>query len=309
MSIKKLENVFNHFTNGNLTEATKAMQAFVLETAAEMNQRLADQEEVVEYMERDQGADLTHDISDDLEEIQSEEMYDDNDMSDMNCDELSEEGEEDMSHGDAEDDLVMDLSDDHSEEGDVDADMDSAIDGDSHESGEIEDVVTKIDAAKEKITAEVDAEFEALKAEFEAIDAGHDDMDAEDDGVDAEDHDDMDMGDDSEDAVATHADAEDEDGIEESIELTKVKVDNKDKTAKAMSAVGKPKKMLTLGGSPVVTSSKDSAKSTEGTKVKKMDGGNTVKDANKALIKESAENTINTKSLKDQIVKNSKRTK
>lgn len=263
--ISKLEKAFELFNNGELKESEQLLRNIVLETAAEMNQYLADQEELIEDIERDQDADLKHDISKDFDEIDAEETYDEgHDYKDLDEDEVDAE---DISASDAEDDLVLDLTDNE--------------DAVEVEHEEIEDRVEELETEFD----EFHDEFEDLKAEFDKLQAIEDE----------EGHDD------------TEDYKDEEDSLEEDFHLEPVKVDMKDKSKKAFGPVLDHADVIELGGEPVTRLKKDSAVSSKDAKVSHIKGGNTVKDAEDALIVESA--TVKVNSVKNDIVRRSNETK
>jgi len=275
--ISKLEKAHELLINGQLKESEELIRNFVLETAAEMNQFLADQAELVEDIERDQGDELKHDVAKDFDEIDAEETYDEgheHDMEDDMC-------EDDISTDDAEDDLVLDLSGDEDHE-----EIEDRVEDLEDEFEEFHDEFAELEAEFDRLQAEEDKEHEELEAHEEHDDEIHD----EEENKGEEDH-----------------TEEDEDGLSEDFHLEPVKVDMKDKSKKAFSPVLDHEDIVELGGEPVVTSKKDSAVTSKGHKIEQIKGGNTVKSGKDALIKESVETkTKATNSVASDIVKRSK---
>lgn len=267
--LSKLEKVFELFINGEIKESEEMLRNVILDIAAETNQKLAEQEEVIEYVERDMGDDLADDITDDLEEIEAEEMYDDLDV----CETDEDVCEDDMSIEDAEDDLAVDLAD-NSEDVDMDLDIED----------EVEDLADRVEDVEDKME-DHEAKFEELCKEFEKLQA-EEEIEHEDEDMDMEVN--MDM----------------EESVEESVDLETVKVKMDDKSEGGNSPVLDHDDMIEFEGEAVKVSKKDSAVSTDEVKVKEMDGGNTVKDADKALIKESADGA---RKIKESIVKKAKK--
>lgn len=216
----KLEKVFESLANNESDKAAELLKSYIIETAAELHQKMVESEEDIMEMDRevefmDMGDDLADEISADKNEIAAEEMFD-------------EDAEDTMDHDDAVEDLEADLE---ADEGDEDfMDLEDL-------EGSLEDLEADVDAIEDRVdhvedTAdETHDAFEKLAAEFEKIKNAEEVEHGEDFDGDGE------LG--------------EEAPIEESVELTNVKVDVKDKTAKAFSPVGKAKDRLNLEGKPV----------------------------------------------------------
>lgn len=265
---KDLVKIFEAFVNGDEARAATLLKKNILETAAEINHRLENTSEDIEEMERDMGDDLTNEISDDKEEIKSEEMYGEAEGDDIDHDVAVVDVADDMVDGDED---ILDLDTD-------DTDNEVHIEDFADVEDELEKVNDKVEDLEDGM-----AEFEALKAEFDALqnkeEVEHDE-DMNGDGV---------IGDDiAADADLGSIDMEDNtDHIGESVELTKVSVDIKDKTGDAKSPVPTQKDKLNLGGKPVVVKgTKHEDFNREDMKVDQVTKhDNTVSKASDAIVK------------------------
>jgi hypothetical protein len=230
----KLEKALESLINGEEGKAVELFSSYIVETAAEIHQKMVEGEEDILEMERevefaDLGDDLADEISADKDEIAAEESF-----------------EEDAEHDEAAEDLDIDL--DAGEEVAADEGDEEFMDLEDLESG-LEDLQADVDAVEDRVDGvedTVDA-FEKLAAEFKKIKDAEEVEHGEDfdnDGV---------LGAPEGEEVAADVDhvEGDENAIEESIELKAVKADMKDKTEKAHSPVGKAKDKLNLEGKPV----------------------------------------------------------
>lgn len=227
MNKQKLEKALESLINGESGKAAELFSSYIVETAADIHQQLVDSEEDIMEMDRevefaDMGDDLADEISADKDEIASEESFEEDADAEGAADDLETDLVGDDADMDAGDEDFMDLEDLESGLEDLTADIDAVEDRVDH----VEDVADETHDAFEKLAAE----FEKIK-NTEEVEHGED-FDADGELGDTEMHD---------------------DAIEESVELTNVKVDVKDKTAKTFSPVGKPKDKLNLEGKPVKT--------------------------------------------------------
>jgi hypothetical protein len=282
-SKQKLEQVLEYLVNNESEKASELLKSYVIETAAEIHQTIVESEEEIEEMERevphnDMGDDLADEIDANKDEIKSEEMMgEDEDEDELGMDDGAEEIHADLEGGEGED--LMDL----------------------------DDVKDEVEATKSEVE-ELTDKFSELEAAFDKIknteEVEHDE-DFDDDGVIGAD---APAGDEMSDAPAEEHGEEDEapmgeakedeedddkETIEEAMELTPVKADMKDKTAKAASPVVANKGAgIKLGGTPVKTIDKGHKgfEKENGPKVKEVTKDtNTVKDAKSALKKVSTD--------------------
>ena len=210
-STEKLSKVFEYLINEETDKATELLKSYILETAASIHQEIIEAEEDILEMERDiehgdLGDDLADEIAADKDEIESEEMFGEDEDLDLDLDDAGEEDlhDEDLS--------LEDLAD---------------------EVDEIEDTVDHVVDVQD----DMGDKFEKLAAEFAKL-------------VDLEEPEhDIDIDADGE--IAGEEPAEEDHEVMEAIELSKVKVDMKDKSVGGKSPIASQKTRLELGGTPV----------------------------------------------------------
>ena len=223
-SKEKLMKVFEYLINEESDKATEMLKSYILETAASIHQDIVETEEDILEMERsvehgDQGEDLADEIAFDKDEIASEEMMGEDEEMDLDL----EDG--DLEVHDGED---LDVQDDH----------DLSLEDLADEVAELEDEVSHSHDEFADKFAKLEAEFAKLVS-MEEPEHGED-IDGDGDIADGE---------------MADGDIEGPDGMEhgvmEAIELSKVKVDMKDKTPSVKSPIASQKSRIDLGGTPV----------------------------------------------------------
>lgn len=224
---KKLTKVFEYLIAGKKDEAEALLKDHIIETSAKIQRDLSNKEEMIEDYDRDPGLDLTKEISDHKNEIENEEMYGENDAA------------TDQAAADVAADLAADveLTDVDLELGDEDV---IDLESDDIEVDSLEDAEEVINNINDKVE-EIADEFEELKAQFDALQSVEEIEHGEDmnhDGVIGGEEGTMSM-----DVVVDNK-------VDESVELTDVKVDMKDETGSHKSPVAQEKK-LELGGKAV----------------------------------------------------------